>query len=204
MKKVLIGLGGLVAVVAIGVYVFLGSLNDIVKAAVEKAGSDLSQTDVRLDEVDIELASGKGALRGFRVTNPDGFSDGDAFRFDEVSVTLDLATVRSDPVVIEEVVIDGPVVVYELGPGGGSNLDTLNRNVQSKTAGQGGASDGGSDTPNIVIENLYLRNGTMSLRAPLLDEAMSLPLPRSEEHTSELQSLMRISYAVFCLKKKNN
>src|SRR3546814_5801129 len=28
------------------------------------------------------------------------------------------------------------------------------------------------------------------------------PPPRSEEHTSELQSLMRISYAVFCLKKK--
>src|SRR3546814_4216875 len=41
---------------------------------------------------------------------------------------------------------------------------------------------------------------------------VQLPLPsilsvascfRSEEHTSELQSLMRISYAVFCLKKKN-
>src|SRR3546814_8071235 len=30
------------------------------------------------------------------------------------------------------------------------------------------------------------------------------PLHRSEEHTSELQSLMRISYAVFCLKKKTN
>src|SRR3546814_1295246 len=30
-----------------------------------------------------------------------------------------------------------------------------------------------------------------------------LPWFRSEEHTSELQSLMRISYAVFCLKKKN-
>src|SRR3546814_1064989 len=29
-------------------------------------------------------------------------------------------------------------------------------------------------------------------------------LERSEEHTSELQSLMRISYAVFCLKKKKN
>src|SRR3546814_7985997 len=29
------------------------------------------------------------------------------------------------------------------------------------------------------------------------------PSDRSEEHTSELQSLMRISYAVFCLKKKN-
>src|SRR3546814_9827107 len=31
-----------------------------------------------------------------------------------------------------------------------------------------------------------------------------IPPFRSEEHTSELQSLMRISYAVFCLKKKNN
>src|SRR3546814_6514366 len=34
------------------------------------------------------------------------------------------------------------------------------------------------------------------------DEARALGKRRSEEHTSELQSLMRISYAVFCLKKK--
>src|SRR3546814_10799362 len=39
-----------------------------------------------------------------------------------------------------------------------------------------------------------------------LNESFSLSgnYSRSEEHTSELQSLMRISYAVFCLKKKNN
>src|SRR3546814_7348931 len=35
-------------------------------------------------------------------------------------------------------------------------------------------------------------------------EAALLGRRRSEEHTSELQSLMRISYAVFCLKKKKN
>src|SRR3546814_2588391 len=34
--------------------------------------------------------------------------------------------------------------------------------------------------------------------------ALALRAPRSEEHTSELQSLMRISYAVFCLKKKTH
>src|SRR3546814_2047183 len=34
--------------------------------------------------------------------------------------------------------------------------------------------------------------------------AVGLATAKSEEHTSELQSLMRISYAVFCLKKKNN
>src|SRR3546814_1587975 len=37
-----------------------------------------------------------------------------------------------------------------------------------------------------------------------LDHALHVLAGRSEEHTSELQSLMRISYAVFCLKKKNN
>src|SRR3546814_2193347 len=39
--------------------------------------------------------------------------------------------------------------------------------------------------------------------AHFLDAGERRPRPRSEEHTSELQSLMRISYAVFCLKKKN-
>src|SRR3546814_7257717 len=36
------------------------------------------------------------------------------------------------------------------------------------------------------------------------DELLWNMAPRSEEHTSELQSLMRISYAVFCLKQKKN
>src|SRR3546814_5735677 len=38
---------------------------------------------------------------------------------------------------------------------------------------------------------------------PMAAPRPDLPEGRSEEHTSELQSLMRISYAVFCLKKKN-
>src|SRR3546814_2688973 len=42
-------------------------------------------------------------------------------------------------------------------------------------------------------------------RAVAMDVAvMEFVEARSEEHTSELQSLMRISYAVFCLKKKKN
>src|SRR3546814_12438177 len=41
--------------------------------------------------------------------------------------------------------------------------------------------------------------------APLLTtKGGKTPIERSEEHTSELQSLMRISYAVFCLKKKTD
>src|SRR3546814_8850790 len=42
----------------------------------------------------------------------------------------------------------------------------------------------------------------MTVNAEVTVAERRVPLARSEEHTSELQSLMRISYAVFCLKKK--
>src|SRR3546814_2648387 len=45
-------------------------------------------------------------------------------------------------------------------------------------------------------------NSTRRLNMGSDDASKVVPAVRSEEHTSELQSLMRISYAVFCLKKK--
>src|SRR3546814_4963016 len=46
------------------------------------------------------------------------------------------------------------------------------------------------------------RRSTVAAPAPTPPPSGGKPKLRSEEHTSELQSLMRISYAVFCLKKK--
>src|SRR3546814_3696202 len=66
----------------------------------------------------------------------------------------------------------------------------------------------------IAAEKLVLLLGRPGLAGGDLEIGMTaqhlalggarLELARSEEHTSELQSLMRISYAVFCLKKKKN
>src|SRR3546814_2486496 len=51
----------------------------------------------------------------------------------------------------------------------------------------------------------YTRGAEVSRAfAVIVDEAKALVDARSEEHTSELQSLMRISYAVSCLHKPNN
>src|SRR3546814_8108663 len=54
---------------------------------------------------------------------------------------------------------------------------------------------------NVFIDMVALLD---SLVATHTDYATLRRSLRSEEHTSELQSLMRISYAVFCLKKKKN
>src|SRR3546814_3276188 len=49
-----------------------------------------------------------------------------------------------------------------------------------------------------------LTSGLLKMRPDLLPWIEESPSGGSEEHTSELQSLMRISYAVFCLKKKKS
>src|SRR3546814_5218573 len=66
-----------------------------------------------------------------------------------------------------------------------------------KTAGDGGAeATAGAEHPGALA-------GETEIHQPISFRRSSCRV-RSEEHTSELQSLMRISYAVFCLKKKKH
>src|SRR3546814_7934384 len=51
---------------------------------------------------------------------------------------------------------------------------------------------------------LFAHGAVVTLLAVVLPAGMLLATSRSEEHTSELQSLMRSSYAVFCLQKKTH
>src|SRR3546814_9295783 len=69
---------------------------------------------------------------------------------------------------------------------------------------EGGSSMRRTETVVFGLRTLLVVALVWLLVAGLLTLQLWPDLPeRSEEHTSELQSLMRISYAVFCLKKKN-
>src|SRR3546814_7656495 len=59
---------------------------------------------------------------------------------------------------------------------------------------------------NVTLADITVASALLYPFKFVADAAYRAPFVnvRSEEHTSELQSLMRISYAVFCLKKKNN
>src|SRR3546814_2772097 len=69
-----------------------------------------------------------------------------------------------------------------------------------------GARDGWGDRDMMAIRGTLLWNmptdGRLKLKVFTSRDQGENQVSRSEEHTSELQSLMRISYAVFCLKKK--
>src|SRR3546814_3549478 len=61
----------------------------------------------------------------------------------------------------------------------------------------------GNRADGVLIPQRAVKLAADAASVMVLDaKNVATPRPRSEEHTSELQSLMRISYAVFCLKKK--
>src|SRR3546814_3867098 len=70
-------------------------------------------------------------------------------------------------------------------------------------AGGPGRHGGGARRAGAGVVRTLRAAGGAGVRADAVSDAARRPAgERSEEHTSELQSLMRISYAVFCLKKK--
>ncbi|MDH3472304.1 MAG: hypothetical protein OEM59_01325 [Rhodospirillales bacterium] len=168
----------LVVLVGVGVALLFSSLNSIVRAAVEQVGSDVTGTQVTLNDVDISLSEGRGTLLGFEMTNPSGFEADEAFRFDEVTVKLDPASVASDPIVIEEISVIAPEITYELAPEG-SNIEAIQGNVANYDTGSSSSSGAASgEGPKIVIRNLYLKRGTVHVLASrFTDETITAELP---------------------------
>jgi hypothetical protein len=181
-KGILIGGGAIVAAVIIVIIIVLVGLDDIVKTAVERAGSDVTKVEVTLNEADVSPTEGKAALRGLVIGNPAEFKTDSAFALGEISVALDIGSIGDDTLLIQEIVVDRPQVTYELGENG-SNIEAIQRNVESQSKG-GGKSSSGDDT-KIIIDHLYIRNGKVRISAaPLGGKTMDSNLP--EIHLTDL------------------
>lgn len=179
MKRGLLIGGGVVVVLAVAaVWLLYSSLDSLVRAAVEKYGSEITRTEVRLNEAVISATSGEGVLRGLKMGNPRGFKSDSAFRLGEVRVRIDIKSLGRDTVVIKEVVIAAPQITYELGPNG-SNIDAIRRNVESYMGGGAGQARGGGEAgTKLVIEDLYVRGGKVGVSATALEgRTLSATLP---------------------------
>ena len=182
MKKFLGIGGGLLVVVAVAVFFLYSSLGTIITSAVEKFGSEITQTQVTLKNVDISATDGKGTLRGFRMTNPANFKTKSSVEFDEISMTLDIKTITEDTIVIKDITIARPNITYEHSSNG-SNIDVIKKNVDSylgastssKKSGDSNDSDSGK---KLIIEKFSILNGKANVSAAILQgKAMSVDLP---------------------------
>ncbi len=174
-----------VAVLAVifvaGVIYILSSLNSIVAAAIEKYGSQATQTPVRVSSVKIDLKAGSGAVEQLSVGNPNGFSEPNIFTLGGIGTRLNVASIGEDPIVIEEIRIDSPAVFYEINQAGASNIKELQKNVEQSSSGGGqtAAETSESSGPKLVIRKLIIEGGTIDAKvAALKDKALSAELPR--------------------------
>ncbi|WP_120496884.1 AsmA family protein [Kiloniella sp. EL199] len=163
--------------IVVGVIFIYSSLDSIVKAAVESVASDMTQTEVTLDNVSISPTTGEGSLSGFTMSNPEGFKSDDAFKFENISIKVDPTSIANDVVIINEISITAPHITYEVGPSK-SNIDTINENAQTNSSSSEGSDSGSDDGPKFIVEHLYLNDGEISVAAaPLGDKTIDLVLP---------------------------
>src|SRR3546814_7570848 len=96
-----------------------------------------------------------------------------------------------------------PLMIDVWGADHGGYVKRMTAGVKALTEGKGALDVKICQLVNLKrggeLVKMSKRSGTFVTLREVIEEVGK----RSEEHTSELQSLMRISYAVFCLKKKN-
>lgn len=131
MRRLLVVLALLVLVAAGALVWFVRfSLDGRVKRAIETHGSALTLSPVRVEGVNIDLAGGRGTIRGITVGNPEGFPSGPALSLAGIEIAIDVGSLAGDPLVIREIRVGEPRVHVILDAQGRMNLDVLRRNVR--------------------------------------------------------------------------
>jgi hypothetical protein len=176
-----IGVALLAAIIVAGIIFLLSSLDSIVADAIEKYGSQVTQTPVRVSSVSIDLKAGSAAINELRVGNPDGFKTANIITLGGISTRIDTATVTQDPIIIDEINISAPRVVYEINKAGASNIKVLEQNIAASSGGGSSGSDssGSSAGPRLIIHKFVIDGGEIEANvAALGDKPMSAKLPR--------------------------
>jgi hypothetical protein len=182
MKKksiIFIVLALVLAVAGTAVYV-LTNLNSIVKAAIEKYGAQATKTAVRVSSVKIQLRNGEGAVFKLKVANPPGFFSPSIITLDDISVRIDVSSVTSTPIVIDNILISGPEVFSEIREDGTTNVDILRKNLRSSGSSREEHPQKGKEI-KLHVRKLVFEKGKVHVRiAKLVDKPYSVELPRLE------------------------
>ncbi len=177
---VLFGIAALVVIAAAVAYFAFSNPGPAIKAAVENVGPRMTQTRVALADAEMDILRGTGSLHGLEIGNPDGFETRTAVQLGSISFAVD--SVRSNPILIREIIIDRPTVTYEHDFGGPSNIEVIRENIKafatargsaasSASGGAGSAADSATDSDDtgqerkVIIEDLHIVGSNLSISA---------------------------------------
>ena len=128
MKKLLIAIVVLVAVGAGAAYYLSSNAGGIIRDGVVEYLPPMIGADVELARVNLDARAGSASLNNLVIYNPEGFNSDHAFKIDNMSLKLDIQSLTSDVIHINEVRLEAPDMIYEIGRNG-NNVGRLQENV---------------------------------------------------------------------------
>ncbi len=148
-------LAGTGLLIIIGFIVMTLSIDSIVKSGIENVGSEMTGTTVTVERVSISPLSGSGTVHGFRVENPDGYSEDYAFQVEDFSMELNIWSLFSDEIIVHEIMVTSPSVYLEQKVPE-NNLRTILNRINDTSPQET------SDT-KLLIEHFILTDGRADL-----------------------------------------
>ena len=184
MNKIIPGLVLIVAAAAVGLYYVVTNLDSLVEAAIEKYGSEATQTSVLVDSVKINLADGAAGIKGLTVANPGGYAQPYAFSLGEVRAGIDLQSLQEEPYIINEITVLAPQVFVEINEANKTNLNELKKNLASGSTAAAQdkkpqtATEGSAKEPRLIIRRVTFADGDIQARVAALDnKELKIKLP---------------------------
>ena len=141
-------------------------VSPVVKKAVEVYGPEVLGAEVKMEDVDVGFVRGVAKIDGLVVANPEGYKEPIAIQAETLKISLQMRSVFSDTVVINDILLDSPVISYEKHKGV-NNLVQLQKNA---VAWADSLSDGEKkeSSTKVIIKRFRIKNGTLRVKLPAL------------------------------------
>ncbi len=189
MKKLIIL--GVLIIAGVAAYFLSPSLESVVQKLVHKYGSQVTGTDVNLKGFNLSLASGEASIKGLTVANPANYKSPYIINLGGIKAKVDLKSLTTDKIIVEEIIIEKPVVTYEMLSITQNNVKQIQENVAKNTASAKAEENKAAEAPKsekkdnaaskkVVIKLVKISGAELQALTPVQGQANSVTLKMPE------------------------
>ncbi len=180
-SKVLVAIAVLAIVVIGAIFFLVTNIDSLVKRGIEKYGSRATGTKVDVASVKIGLREGTGSVSGLSIGNPKGFTTPRAFSLGNITIDLDTGSITGDPIVIDELTVSAPKVIYEINKSGKANINEIKDNLAGPKKTEPSKAEEKGEGKKILIRRLVVEQGEVEIHiAAKPGEPLSAKMERIE------------------------
>lgn len=181
-------------------------LDGILTTGVRTVGTQLLGVKVHVDAVRLKIFSGELSIKNLQVANPPGCAEEYAFVMPSFLISLEVPSLLSDKIIIDDIRVDGLMVNYEPDVKKGSNIsrildnmkkstpDSGQKKVEEKDKAPGKPKDKVADK-KVVIDSVKVKNS--NIKVTMLSQTGAIQLPDFEMDDIGEKSDVTISQAIY-------